>query len=154
MEKYEEGVLNSQRDVIRTKQFILLELCAWALILLSIFSCLWRNDCNVLMGLIIIITLNRKLKINPGIYSKIIIHILVGVIIIDLIWMFIMFPYWNNSTNEKLYTGKANIFHGWVEFLGVLELLIKCVMIIFSFIINKNYEQNWSFYGLLNIKYN
>ena len=106
------------------------------------------------MGLIIIITLNRKLKINPGIYSKIIIHILVGVIIIDLIWMFIMFPYWNNSTNEKLYTGKANIFHGWVEFLGVLELLIKCVMIIFSFIINKNYEQNWSFYGLLNIKYN
>ncbi len=154
MEKYEEAVLNSQRDVIRTKQFILLELCAWALILLSIFSCLWRNDCNVLMGLIIIITLNRKLKINPGIYSKIIIHILVGVIIIDLIWMFIMFPYWNNSTNEKLYTGKANIFHGWVEFLGVLELLIKCVMIIFSFIINKNYEQNWSFYGLLNIKYN
>ena len=154
MEKYEEAVLNSQRDVIRTKQFILLELCTWALILLSIFSCLWRNDCNVLMGLIIIITLNRKLKINPGIYSKIIIHILVGVIIIDLIWMFIMFPYWNNSTNEKLYTGKANIFHGWVEFLGVLELLIKCVMIIFSFIINKNYEQNWSFYGLLNIKYN
>ncbi len=154
MEKYEEAVLNSQRDVMRTKQFILLELCAWALILLSIFSCLWRNDCNVLMGLIIIITLNRKLKINPGIYSKIIIHILVGVIIIDLIWMFIMFPYWNNSTNEKLYTGKANIFHGWVEFLGVLELLIKCVMIIFSFIINKNYEQNWSFYGLLNIKYN
>ena len=154
MEKYEEAVLNSQRDVIRTKQFILLELCAWALILLSIFSCLWRNDCNVLMGLIIIITLNRKLKINPGIYSKIIIHILVGVIIIDLIWMFIMFPYWNNSTNEKLYTGKANIFHGWVEFLGVLELLIKCVMIIFSFIINKNYEQNWSFYGLINIKYN
>ena len=154
MEKYEEAVLNSQRDVIRTKQFILLELCAWALILLSIFSCLWRNDCNVLMGLIIIITLNRKLKINPGIYSKIIIHILVGVIIIDLIWMFIMFPYWNNSTNEKLYTGKANIFHGWVEFLGVLELLIKCVMIIFSFIINKNYEQNWSLYGLLNIKYN
>ena len=106
------------------------------------------------MGLIIIITLNRKLKLNPGIYSKVIIHILVGVIIIDLFWMFIMFPYWNNSTNEKLYTGKANIFHGWVEFLGVLELLIKCVMIIFSFIINKNYEQNWSFYGLLNIKYN
>ena len=154
IEKYEEGVLNSQRDVTRTKHFILLELSAWALVLLAIFSCLWRNDCNVLMGLIIIITLNRKLKLNPGIYSKIIIHILLGVIIIDLIWMFIMFPYWNNSTNEKLYTGKANIFHGWVEFLGVLELLIKCVMIIFSFIINKNYEQNWSFYGLLNIKYN
>ncbi len=153
MEKYEEAVLNSQRDVIRTKQFILLELCAWALILLSIFSCLWRNDCNVLMGLIIIITLNRKLKINPGIYSKIIIHILVGVIIIDLIWMFIMFSYWNDSENEKLYTGKANILHGWVEFLGVLELLIKGAMVFFVFIIYKNFN-NEGLKGLLNFKYN
>ena len=152
MEKYEEGVLNSQRDVTKTSQFILIELCAWALILLAIFSCLWRNDCNVLMGLIIIVTLNRKLKLNPGIYSKVIIHILVGVIIIDLFWMFIMFPYWNNSSNEKLYSGKANILHGWVEFLGVLELLIKGVMIFFSFIIYKNYEENWR--GLLNFKYN
>ena len=152
MEKYEEGVLNSQRDVTKTNQFILIELCAWALILLAIFSCLWRNDCNVLMGLIIIVTLNRKLKLNPGIYSKVIIHILVGVIIIDLFWMFIMFPYWNNSSNEKLYSGKANILHGWVEFLGVLELLIKCVMIFFSFVIYKNYEENWR--GLLNFKYN
>ena len=152
MEKYEEGVLNSQRDVTKTNQFILIELCAWALILLAIFSCLWRNDCNVLMGLIIIVTLNRKLKLNPGIYSKVIIHILVGVIIIDLFWMFIMFPYWNNSSNEKLYSGKANILHGWVEFLGVLELLIKGVMIFFSFVIYKNYEENWR--GLLNFKYN
>ena len=152
MEKYEEGVLNSQRDVTKTSQFILIELCAWALILLAIFSCLWRNDCNVLMGLIIIVTLNRKLKLNPGIYSKVIIHILVGVIIIDLFWMFIMFPYWNNSSNEKLYSGKANILHGWVEFLGVLELLIKGVMIFFSFVIYKNYEENWR--GLLNFKYN
>ena len=152
MEKYEEGVLNSQRDVTKTSQFILIELCAWALILLAIFSCLWRNDCNVLMGLIIIVTLNRKLKLNPGIYSKVIIHILVGVIIFDLFWMFIMFPYWNNSSNEKLYSGKANILHGWVEFLGVLELLIKGVMIFFSFVIYKNYEENWR--GLLNFKYN
>ena len=152
MENNEEGVLNSQRDVTRTKQFIFLELSAWALVLLAIFSCLWRNDCNVLMGLIIIITLNRKLKLNPGIYSKIIIHILLGVIIIDLIWMFIMFPYWNNSTNEKLYTGKTNILHGWVEFLGVLELLIKGGMVFFGFIIYKSYEENWK--GLLNFKYN
>ena len=153
MEKYQENVLDSQRDVTKTKHFILLELLAWALILLAIFSCLWRNDCNVLMGLIIIITLNRKLKINPGTYSKVIIHILVGVILIDLIWMFIMFSYWNDSENEKLYTGKANILHGWVEFLGVLELLIKGAMVFFVFIIYKNFN-NEGLKGLLNFKYN
>ena len=153
MEKYQENVLDSQRDVTKTKHFILLELLAWALILLAIFSCLWRNDCNVLMGLIIIITLNRKLKVNPGTYSKVIIHILVGVILIDLIWMFIMFSYWNDSENEKLYTGKANILHGWVEFLGVLELLIKGAMFFFVFIIYKNFN-NEGLKGLLNFKYN
>ena len=153
MEKYQENVLDSQRDVTKTKHFILLELLAWALILLAIFSCLWRNDCNVLMGLIIIITLNRKLKVNPGTYSKVIIHILVGVILIDLIWMFIMFSYWNDSENEKLYTGKANILHGWVEFLGVLELLIKGAMAFFVFIIYKNFN-NEGLKGLLNFKYN
>ena len=153
MEKYQENVLDSQRDVTKTKHFILLELLAWALILLAIFSCLWRNDCNVLMGLIIIITLNRKLKVNPGTYSKVIIHILVGVILIDLIWMFIMFSYWNDSENEKLYMGKANILHGWVEFLGVLELLIKGAMVFFVFIIYKNFN-NEGLKGLLNFKYN
>ena len=153
MEKYQENVLDSQRDVTKTKHFILLELLACALILLAIFSCLWRNDCNVLMGLIIIITLNRKLKVNPGTYSKVIIHILVGVILIDLIWMFIMFSYWNDSENEKLYTGKANILHGWVEFLGVLELLIKGAMVFFVFIIYKNFN-NEGLKGLLNFKYN
>ena len=153
MEKYQENVLDSQRDVTKTKHFILLELLAWALILLAIFSCLWRNDCNVLMGLIIIITLNRKLKVNPGTYSKVIIHILVGVILIDLIWMFIMFSYWNDSENEKLYTGKANILHGWVEFLGVFELLIKGAMVFFVFIIYKNFN-NEGLKGLLNFKYN
>ena len=151
MEKLEG--LNSPRDVdvTKTKQFIFLELSTWALILLAIFSCLWRNDCNVLMGLIIIITLNRKFKIKPAMYSKIIIHILVGVICIDLIWMFIMWSYWNDSTNKKLYTGTANVLHGWVEFLGVFELIIKGAMIFFVFNIYKNLE-HWK--GLLNFKYN
>ena len=151
MEKYEEHVINTQIDVTKTKQFEYLELLCWALILLSIFSCLWRNDCNVLMGLIIIITLNRKFKINPALYCKIVMHILIALILIDIFWMFIMFPYWNNSINEKLYSGTANVLHGWVEFLGVLELLVKGAMIFFVFNIYKNLN-NWK--NLLNFRYN
>ena len=151
MEKLEEAVIESQVDVTKSKQFEFLELLSWALIILSIFSCLWRNDCNVLMGLIIVITLNRKVKINPALYSKIIIHILIALIVIDCIWMCIMFSYWNDSNNEKLYSGTANVLHGWVEFLGVLELLTKFGMIFFAFSIYKNLG-NWK--GLLNFRYN
>ena len=150
MDKYNES-LNSQIDVTKSKQFEFLELLCWALIILSIFSCLWRNDCNVLMGLIIVITLNRKFKTNPDFYSKVIINILLGVVVLEIFWMFIMFSYWNDSTNEKLYSGTANVLHGWVEFLGVLELLVKLGMIFFVFNIYKNFG-NWK--GLLNFRYN
>ena len=145
-----EKGLNIEKDVTKTKIFDFLELLCWALIILSIFSCLWRNDCNVLMGLIIVITLNRKFKTNPAFYSRVIIHILIGLILIEIFWMFIMFSYWNNSINEKLYSGTANVLHGWVEFLGVLELLVKLGMIFFAFTIYKNFG-DWK--GLLNFKY-
>ena len=152
MEKFENLNSNpSPVDITRSKQFIFAELLSWSLILLAIFSCLWRNDCNVLMGLIIVVTLNRNFKLNPGKYSKVIIHILIGLIIIDIIWMSIMWSYWNNTENEKIYTGTANVLHGWVEFLGVLEVLIKGGMIFMLFNIYKNFE-SWK--GLLNFKYN
>ena len=150
MEKFSEN-LNPATDITKSKPFLLTELLSWCLILLAIFSCLWRNDCNVLLGLIIVVTLNRNFKLSPGKYSKIIIHILLGLIIIDIIWMSIMFSYWNNSQNEKLYTGTENALHGWVEFIGVLELLVKGGMIFMLFNIYKSFG-DWK--GLLNFKYN
>ena len=62
-----------------------------------------------------------------------------------------MFPYWNDSINEKLYTGKENVLHGWVEFLGILELLVKGAMIFFGFNIYKNFG---SIKDLINFNYN
>ena len=150
MEKIQEG-LNSPIDVTKFKQFALIGLLTWVLILLSIFSCLWRNDCNVLIGLLIVLILNRQFSENPGIYSKVIIHLLTGLIIIDIIWMFVMFPYWNNTQNEKIYTRVANHLHGWVEIFGILELLVKCCLIFFLFTIYKNFG---GITGLLNFKYN
>ena len=61
-----------------------------------------------------------------------------------------MFSYWNNSENEKLYSGTANVLHGWVEFLGVLELVTKFGMIFFAFTLYKNFG-SWK--GLLNFRY-
>ena len=150
MEKYEEGVLNSQVDVTKTNQFVLMGLLTWILILLAIFSCLWRNDCNVLIGLIIVFILNRKFNSNPELYCKIIIHLLIALVIIDSIWMFIMFPYWNDSKNEEIYTDSVNSLHGWVEFFGILEIFVKFAM---TFILITFYKNFGPISGLLNFKY-
>ena len=151
MEKYEEGVLSSQVDATKDKRFAFIGLLAWVLVLLAIFACLWRNDCNVLMGLLMILILNRQFNSNPALYSKIIIHLLLVLIIIDLVWMFIMFPYWNDEKNEEIYTGAANALHTWVEIIGVLELLVKGGMLFFLITFYKNL--GGSFKGLLNLKY-
>ena len=151
MEKYEEGVLSSQVDVTKDKRFAFIGLLAWVLVLLAIFACLWRNDCNVLMGLLMILILNRQFNSNPALYSKIIIHLLLVLIIIDLLWMFIMFPYWNDEKNEEIYTGTANALHTWVEIIGVLELLVKGGMLFFLITFYTN--SVGSFKGLLNLKY-
>ena len=150
MEKFEERVLNSPIDITNKKQFVFISLLSWALILLAIFSCLWRNDCNVLIGLLIVLILNRQFNSNPQLYSKIVIHLLMALIIIDSIWMLIMFKYWNNSENEKLYSTTANHLHGWVEICGFLELVVKCGMIFILFTIYKNFG---SISGLFNFKY-
>ena len=150
MEKYEEGVLNSQVDVTRTLPFALIGILTWTLVLLAMFSCLWRNDCNVLMGLIIVFTLNRKFSSNQGFYCKVLIHLLIGLIIIDSIWMFVMFPYWNNYNNEKLYSDTVNALHGWVEFFGILEIFVKAAMI---FILVTLYKNFGPITGLFNLKY-
>ena len=150
MEKIEEGVLENRTSVIKTNKFIIIEILTWALILLAIFSCLWRNDCNVLIGLLLIFILNRKFILNPTLYSKILIHILIGVLLIDLIWMFMMFPYWNDDKNEIIYSDTVNTFHHWIEFFGILEFLIKIGLIAVIFTI---YKTSGSISGLFNFKY-
>ena len=150
MEKFEEGVLNSQVDVTKSKPFVLIGLLTWGLILLAIFSCLWRNDCNVLIGLLIVLILNRQFASNPGMYSKVLIHLLLALVIIDSIWMAVMFPYWNNSKNVKRYSTVENHLHGWVELFGILELLIKCGLIFLLFTIYKNFG---GITGLFNFNY-
>ena len=150
MDENQEKVIDSQVDVTKTKQFAIVGLLTWVLVLLAICSCLWRNDCNVLIGLLIVFFLNRQFSSNPAQYCKIIIHLLLALVIIDFIWMFIMFPYWNNSKNQELYSGTANALHTWVEFIGVLELLVKCGMIFIFVVFYKSYGR---LTNLLNFNY-
>ena len=150
MDKYDMNILNEQKSSLNTKLFAIIELLTWLLISLAICSCLWRNDCNVLVGLIIILILNRKFDSNPTYYCKILIHILIVLIIVDTVWMFLLLPYWNDSNNEKLYTATANTLHNWVTFFSILELIMKLIIIYFFI---RVYKSLASLITLFNIKY-
>ena len=61
-----------------------------------------------------------------------------------------MFPYWNDSKNEEIYTDSVNSLHGWVEFFGILEIFVKFAMIFIVITFYKNYGP---ISGLFNFKY-
>ena len=150
-----EEKFNNQIDrgqyITNNNRFVIIQLLLWLLVLLAMFSCLCRNDFNVLFGLMLILTLNRKFRENPKFYCKCIIHSLTAFIVFDIVWMIIIFPYWNDSLNEKLYSDTENTLHGWVSFFSILELIDKGIIAFLLVPVYKNYD---SFKSLLNFKYN
>ena len=151
MEEKFNSQINREQYITNNNRFIIIQLLIWLLVLLAMFSCLWRNDFNVLFGLVLILALNRKFQDNPKFYCKCIIHSLAAFIIFDIIWMIIIFPYWNDSNNDKLYSDKENSLHGWVSFFSILELIDKAVVIFLLIPVYKNYD---IFKSLLNFRYN
>ena len=149
-EKFNRQV-DREQYITNNNRFIIIQLLIWLLVLLAMFSCLWRNDFNVLLGLMLILTLNRKFRENPKFYCKSIIHLLIAFMIFDIIWMIIIFPYWYDSSNEKLYSNLEKSLHGWVTFFSVLELIDKGIIAFLFIPVYNNYD---AFKSLFNFKYN
>jgi len=128
-------------------------LLTWVLIVSSIFSCLIRNDINIVFGLIIIFILNRQYQLKKNFYSKILIHIILFLIITDILWMIITFLYWNNQKNED-YDNWNKLRHtrNFIKFLSYFEIFMKLLIGYLLYMDFKN--QNKSFKNLLNFNYN
>ena len=71
---------------------------AWILISASIFSCLARNDYNIIGGISILIITCLFYNKYPKLILKISIHIYIGLCILDLIWLIIMMFIWEDSS--------------------------------------------------------
>ena len=59
----------------------------WILIAASIFSCLSRNDYNIIGAISVLIIIGLFFNKFPKLITKILIHIYAGLCILDLIWL-------------------------------------------------------------------
>ena len=102
------------------------------LICLSIFSCIARSDYNLLCGIILSFLLinfypNKKKNALKGS-----IHLIALFIICDFVWIFISLSYWHHSNLEdNAYWKSLSFIHSLVYWIGIIELFVKCCLLLF-----------------------
>ena len=145
--------LKNTNKYMKYNQLDALILLNWVLIVCAIFSCLIRNDINIVFGSIIIFILNRQYQLKKYFYSKILIHIILFLIITDILWMFITFIFWKNEKNENYENwNKLRHIRNFIKFLSYFELFMKILIGYLLYMDFKN--QTKSFKDLLNFNYN
>lgn len=82
-----------------------------------------RNDYNVVFAFLVMIIFITYLKENNKFYSKVVIHITLGLSIADILWMFIVLPYWNESLKptNKYWESLSGVhsFASWLSLVGI-----------------------------------
>lgn len=90
----------------------------------SILSCLIRCDYNLFFGFGILLILRGYYPSNPKQFGKIIIHCLCALIVVDIIWMIVMIPYWNASYNNLTWNSISGL-RTFCIILSFVELGLK-----------------------------
>ena len=125
---------------------------SWVLIICSIISSLIKNDCNIFLGFILVICLNRHYFQNKSYYVKIMFQFFSLSLIFDIIFMIILFPFWINHKNENnIYLNSFKNLHYFGIIMGIVEFLLK---ILISYLLLNDYKSvQESIKGLFSFKY-
>ena len=87
-----------------------------------------RNDYNVLFAFLTLIILIRYYEENSKFYSKIIIHLMSGLIAVDVFWLIIIMPYWNSSLDKRnIYWESLSGIHSFAILFAFVEIVLKVI---------------------------
>ena len=111
----------------------------WILIAASIFSCLSRNDYNIIGAISVLIIIGLFFNKFPKLITKILIHIYAGLCVLDLIWLIIMMFVWTHGNNTNKYWRSLAFMHNLIYWFGLLEFLYK-VYLLFGLV--KDYNKS------------
>jgi hypothetical protein len=81
----------------------------WGLSILSAFSCLIRNDFNIVFAFFILIILNNYYENNTKLFTKIIFQLLIILIAGDFIWFFVMWSVWGQTSTNLYWQGQSSL---------------------------------------------
>ena len=143
---------NNQTNLLNNTNSSNIRKLTWIYILFSFFSCLYRNDFNIVCSIILILLLDRFFIENEKFYSKIILQLLCLFLILDVVILFIYIPFAFNNGNKDF-----DSFFGsrlMAILIGIIIMLIKGIIffIIFKRKNKENPNKN-NIKDLFNFKY-
>ena len=130
--------IDNQSNLLNNTNSNFIRKLTWIYILISFFSCLYRNDYNIVCSIILIFLLNRFFIENEKFYSKIILQFLCLLLILDIFILFIYIPFAFNDGNKDF-----DSFFGsrlMAILIGIFIILIKSL--IFILIFKKKNKEN------------
>ena len=104
-----------------------------------------------MVGLIMIISLNRYYYTDKKYYGKLMIHGIIVICIVDLIWMICVLPKWTTSYVDNAYWEALKGRHTFGMIFSFIELLLKVTIEYLLIIDYKQTTQNLK--ELLSFKY-
>jgi hypothetical protein len=78
--------------------------------------------------------LNRLYQENDKFYMKVLIHLLLALIIVDILWLIVVMPYWTAHSGKNSYWDSLSGIHTFTIVLAFVELFLKGGMIGLIFI--------------------
>ena len=131
--------------------------------LVSITSCLGRNDYNVVFSILTLLLLIKFYNSAPKVTTKIIIQIFGILTIADILWIIYFSGAWTHLSKEeraKLDIGDSEdivnfwdslwFIHGLVYFLSFVELILKGLLLYYLIM---DYYGKYSLKDLMNLNY-
>jgi len=131
--------------------------------LVSITSCLGRNDYNVVFSILTLLLLIKFYNSAPKVTTKIIIQIFGILAIADVLWIIYFSGAWTHLSKEeraKIDIGDSEdiinfwdslwFIHGLVYFLSFIELILKGLLLYYLIM---DYYGKYSLKDLMNLNY-
>ena len=97
-----------------------------------------RNDYNVIFSFFVLIILNNFYNEDSKLFSKIIIHTLTLLVIIDIIWMIFTFSLWSHERKIDVFWDNLQGIHTFGKIFSFLELGLKVLIVAYLVVNFKN----------------
>lgn len=88
---------------------------------LSTFSCIIRNDFNVVFSFVLLIIYNAYYADNKALFGKVIFQTLGLLVALDLLWLIVVIPFWSSSEKDTEFFKSL----GWMHTVGIILAFVQ-----------------------------
>ena len=143
--------MEKEKQLITDKIPLSNNIIIWAIIALSILSCISSPDYNIIIGFLILFFRGVNNSEKQQIISRVKVQIIIISLIFDILWILKYNSYWTHGEETSELWQSLSTIHNLAFYLGVLELLLKIPLCLFIY---KQFSENQgSTKDLMNFNY-